>query len=48
MMHEALMGNADPNGAYNEENKNLAFELCEQAGKHMAQQDAVVKTNQKI
>ena len=47
MMHEALMGNADPNEAYDEENKNLAFELREQAGKHMAQQDAVVKTNQK-
>ena len=42
MMHEALMGNADPNEAYDEENKNLAFELREQAGPKMAQQDAVV------
>ena len=48
MVHEGLMGNADPNEAYDEENKNLAFELREQAGKNMAQQDAVVKTNQKI
>ena len=32
MMHEALMGNADPNEAYDEENKNLAFELREEAG----------------
>ena len=47
MMHEALMGNADPNGAYDEENKHLAFELREQAGQKMAQQDAVVKGNQK-
>ena len=32
MMHEALMGNADPNEAYDGENKNLAFELREEAG----------------
>ena len=47
MMHEALIGNADPNEAYDEDNKNLAFELREEAGKKMAQQDAVVRTNQK-
>ena len=41
------MGNADPNEAYDEENKNLAFELREQAGQTMTQQDAVVKGNQK-
>ena len=34
MMHGALMGNADPNEAYDEENKNLAFELREEAGKN--------------
>ena len=28
------MGNADPNEAYDEENKNLAFELREEAGKN--------------
>ena len=33
MMHEALMGNADPNQAYDEEPKSLAFELREEAGK---------------
>ena len=47
MMHEALMGNADPNEAYDQENKNLAFELRGEAGKKMAQQDAVVTQNQK-
>ena len=41
------MGNADPNEAYDEENKHLAFELREQAGQKMAQQDAVVKGNQR-
>ena len=46
MMHEALMGNADPNEAYDQENKNLAFELREEAGRKMAQQDAVVTQNQ--
>ena len=34
MMHEALMGNADPNEAYDEENEQLAFELREEAGKN--------------
>ena len=46
-MHEALVGNADPNEAYDEENNNLAFELREEAGHKMAQQDAVVEGNQK-
>ena len=35
------------NKAYEQENKNLASELREQAGNNMAQQDAVVKTKQK-
>ena len=47
LSHEALMGNADPNEAYDLGHKNLQFELREEAGKHMAQQNAVVTTNQK-
>ena len=45
LQHEALMGGADPNAAYNEDNKNIAFELREEAGKKMAQQNAVVTKN---
>ena len=33
LSHEALMGNADPNEAYNLEHKNLQFEMREEAGK---------------
>lgn len=47
LSHEALMGNADPNEAYNLEHKNLQFEMREEAGKKMALQNAVVTTNQK-
>ena len=47
LSHEALMGNADPNEAYDLGHKNLQFELREEAGKKMAQQNAVVTTNQK-
>jgi hypothetical protein len=47
LSHEALMGNADPNEAYDMSQKNLQFELREEAGKKMAQQNAVVSTNQK-
>ena len=46
LQHEALMGGADPNEAYEEDKKNLAFELREEAGKKMAQQNAVVSKNQ--
>ena len=46
MMHVALMGYAGPNEAYDEENKNLAFELREEVGEKMAQQNAVVRTKQ--
>ena len=46
LQHVALMGRADPNEAYEEENKNLAFELREEAGHKMAQQNAVVTKNQ--
>ena len=46
LSHEALMGNADPNEAYNVSHKNLQFEMREEAGKKMAQQNAVVTTNQ--
>ena len=46
LSHEALMGNADPNEAYNLEHKNLQFEMREEAGKNMALQNAVVTTNQ--
>ena len=42
------MGRADPNEAYAEDNKNLAFELREEAGNKMAQQNAVVTNNQQI
>ena len=42
-----MMGNADPNEAYDLGHKNLQFELREEAGKKMAQQNAVVTTNQK-
>ena len=41
LAHEALMGN-DPNEAYEGENKALQFELREEAGNKMAQQNAVV------
>ena len=37
LSHEALMGNADPNEAYDMSQKNLQFELREEAGKKMAQ-----------
>ena len=47
LSHEALMGNADPNEAYDLEHTNLQFEMREEAGKKMAQQNAVVTTNQK-
>ena len=47
LSHEALMGNADPNEAYDVSHKNLQFEMREEAGKKMAQQNAVVTTNQK-
>ena len=47
LSHEALMGNADPNEAYDMSQKNLQFELREEAGKKMAQQNAVVSTNQR-
>ena len=47
LSHEALMGNADPNEAYDLEHENLEFEMREEAGKKMAQQNAVVTTNQK-
>ena len=46
LQHEALMGGADPNEAYEEDNKNLAFELREEAGKKMAQHNAVVTKSQ--
>ena len=46
LQHDALMGGADPNEAYEEDQKNLAFELREEAGKKMAQQNAVVTKNQ--
>ena len=36
LSHEALMGNADPNEAYDMSQKNLQFELREEAGKKMA------------
>ena len=47
LSHEALMGNADPNEANDLGHNNLQFELREEAGKKMAQQNAVVMTNQK-
>ena len=47
LAHEALMGNADPNEAYDVDQKNLQFELREEAGNKMAQQNAVISTNQK-
>ena len=47
LSHEALMGNADPNEAYDMSQKNLQFELREEAGRKMAQQNAVVSTNQR-
>ena len=47
LSHEALMGNADPNEAYDMRQKNLHFELREEAGRKMAQQNAVVSTNQR-
>ena len=33
LSHEALMGNADPNEAYDMKQNNLQFELREDAGK---------------
>ena len=47
LAHEALMGDAEPNEAYDGENKALQFEMREEAGKKMAQQNAVVESNQK-
>ena len=47
LSHEALMAGADPNEAYDESNKALQFELREDAGRKMAQQNAVVQRNQK-
>ena len=47
LAHEALMGNADLNEAYDVDQKNLQFELREEAGNKMAQQNAVISTNQK-
>ena len=46
LAHEALMGN-EPNEAYEGENKALQFELREEAGNKMKQQNAVVVQNQK-
>ena len=45
--HASLMGQAGPNEAYDLNEKNLQFELREEAGRKMAQQNAVVSTNQK-
>ena len=42
-----MMGNADPNEAYDLGHNNLQFELRGEAGKKMAQQNAVVTANQK-
>ena len=47
LSHEALMGNADPNEAYDLSHKNLQFEMREEAGKKMAQQNAAVTTHPK-
>ena len=46
LAHEALMGHG-PNEAYAGENKALQFELREEAGNKMKQQNAVVVHNQK-
>ena len=45
--HEALTGNADSNGARDSNQTNLQFELREEVGKNMAQQNAVIDINQK-
>ena len=42
-----MMGDADPNGAYDLGQKNLKFELRAEAGKKVAQQNAVISTNQR-
>ena len=34
LSHEALLGNADPDEAYDMEQTNLRFDLREEAGKH--------------
>ena len=47
LSHEALAGNADPNEAYDMSQTNLHFELKEEAGRKMAQQNADVATNQR-
>ena len=47
LSHAALVGDADPNEAYDLGQKNLQFELREEAGKKMAQQNAVISTNQR-
>ena len=36
LSHEALMGNADPDEAYDMKQTNLQFELREEAGKRVA------------
>ena len=48
MMHEALMGNADPNETYDEENKNLAFELRKQAGQKWPNKTPLSRATKRI
>ena len=47
LSHEALMGNADPDEAYDMKQQKSTIRITRRSRQHMAQQNAVIVTNQK-